>query len=232
MSRPGSRCATQSHQYRDDQRAERPHELKLHVKAALNNGVSARRFEKSCCRWRFTAGCRRESTACASHARHCRAGSGKAGVSAHGNRAHSAGKTGARLLPHLEHGDLEAIRATLHPDATWRPMSRECRGPAFMGRATRLSTSFWHRARLVRRGRSEDHGRSHGVDGRHRDVRVARHGTLRDGRAYDNRYAWSIDVRDGRIFPSANTWTATTSPLCSAASDAAHVRPHQVCRGR
>ena len=48
--------------------------------------------------------------------------------------------------------------------------------------------------------RSEDHGRSHGVDRRHRDVRIARQGTLRDGRAYNNRYAWSIDVRDGRIF--------------------------------
>src|SRR5580658_6405166 len=85
----------------------------------------------------------------------------------------------------LSTGDLEAIRATLHPDATWRPMVEGFLAPVrgmFMPGDPKTTVD-----RMVSAGDTvmcESRGT----------------GTLRDGRSYNNRYAWSIDVRDGTIF--------------------------------
>ncbi len=65
----------------------------------------------------------------------------------------------------LSSGDLEAIRATLHPDATWRPMVEGVPGAGVHGPRDKIVDEFLAPVRgLFVARRSEDHGRSHGVD--------------------------------------------------------------------
>lgn len=100
----------------------------------------------------------------------------------------------------LSSGDLEAIRATLHPDATWHPMVEGVPGAGIHGPRDKIVDEFLAPVRglfvpgdpkttvdrLVSSGDTvmcESRGM----------------GTLRDGRAYHNRYAWSIDVSGDKI---------------------------------
>ena len=100
----------------------------------------------------------------------------------------------------LSTGELEAIRATLHPQATWRPMVEGVPGAGTHGPRDKIVDEFLAPVRglfvpgdpktIVDRMVSTGDTvmcESRGV------------GTLLDGRPYVNRYAWSIDVRDGRI---------------------------------
>ena len=101
----------------------------------------------------------------------------------------------------LSTGDLEAIRATLHPDATWQPMVEGIPGAGIHGPRDKIVDGFLAPVRgLFVAGDPKttvDRMVSSGdtVMCESRGV-----GTLLDGRAYSNRYAWSIEVRDGKIF--------------------------------
>jgi uncharacterized protein len=102
----------------------------------------------------------------------------------------------------LSSGDLEAIRAALHPDATWHPMVEGVPGAGIHGPPRdKIVDEFLAPVRglfvpgdpkttvdrLVSSGTTVM-CESRGI------------GTLRDGRSYHNRYAWSIDVSGGKIF--------------------------------
>ncbi len=45
----------------------------------------------------------------------------------------------------LSSGELEAIRATLHPDAEWRPMVKDIPGAGVHAPRDYMSTSSWRR---------------------------------------------------------------------------------------
>ena len=77
----------------------------------------------------------------------------------------------------LSTGELEAIRATLHPDATWQPMVEGVPGAGTHGPRDKIVDEFLAPVRgSVHARRSEDHGRPDRVERRHGDVRVARQG--------------------------------------------------------
>jgi hypothetical protein len=101
----------------------------------------------------------------------------------------------------LSTGDLEAIRATLHPDATWRPMVEGVPGAGVHGPRDRIVDEFLAPVRgLFMPGDPKTSVDRMVSDGDTVMCESRGTGTLRDGRAYNNRYAWSIDVRDGKIF--------------------------------
>src|SRR5258708_19895972 len=165
-------------------------------------GGRARRFAKCCCRWPCIAAYRPASTACASRARRLPRSIRRS----RGNTHVVSARTPQEQLVLdffrvLSSGDLEAIRATLHPDATWRPMVEGVPGAGVHGPRDKIVDEFLAPVRgLFVPGdpkttveRMVSTGDTVMCESRGR-------GTLRDGRRYDNRYAWSIDVRDGRIF--------------------------------
>jgi ketosteroid isomerase-like protein len=101
----------------------------------------------------------------------------------------------------LSSGDLEAIRAILHPEAVWRPMVEGIPGAGVHGPRDVIVDKFLAPVRgMFKPGDPKttiDRMVSTGDT-----VMLESHalGFLHDGRKYDNRYAWSIDVRDGKIF--------------------------------
>jgi len=169
----------------------RPHELKLHVKAALNNGVTREEIREVLLQVAVYCGV-------------------PAGIDSVRIAREAFAEIDQRTPQEqlvldffriLSSGDLEAIRATLHPDATWRPMVEGVPGAGVHGPRDKIVDGFLAPVRglfvpgdpktTVERMVSTDDTVMCESRGR---------GTLRDGRRYDNRYAWSIDVRDGRIF--------------------------------
>ncbi len=198
----------------------RPHELKLHVKAALNNGVTREEIREVLLQVAVYCGVPAGIDRRAHCARSvCGDRRREEGVT-HGQRAHSAGAAGTRFLPHPEHrrtrGHPGDLASRCHLGGRWW---RACRAPALMGRATKSSMSFLAPVRgPVHAGRSEDHGRSHGVERRHRDVRIARQGdAARPAAPTTIAMPGASTCATARFLPFANTWTATTSRPCSAA---------------
>jgi ketosteroid isomerase-like protein len=101
----------------------------------------------------------------------------------------------------LSTGELEAIRATLHPDATWRPMVEGVPGAGVHGPRDVIVDEFLAPVRGLFVPGDPKTTVDRMVSAGDTVMCESRGtGTLRDGRPYSNRYAWSIDVRDGRIF--------------------------------
>jgi uncharacterized protein len=101
----------------------------------------------------------------------------------------------------LSSGDLEAIRATLHPDATWRPMVEGVPGAGIHGPRDKIVDEFLAPVRGLFMPGDPKTTVDRMVSGGETVMCESRGmGTLRDGRPYSNRYAWSIDILDGRIF--------------------------------
>src|SRR6185437_93992 len=101
----------------------------------------------------------------------------------------------------LSSGELEAIRAALHPDATWRPMVEGVPGAGTHGPRDAIVDGFLAPVRgLFMPGDPKTTVERMVSSGDTVMCESRGMGTLRDGRAYNNRYAWSIDVRDGKIF--------------------------------
>jgi uncharacterized protein len=101
----------------------------------------------------------------------------------------------------LSTGDLEAIRATLHPDATWEPMVEGIPGAGVHSPRDKIVDEFLGPVR----------GMFVPGDPKTTVLRIASSGDLvmcesrgdgrlQDGREYHNRYAWSVDVQGDKIF--------------------------------
>lgn len=100
----------------------------------------------------------------------------------------------------LSTGDLEAIRATLHPDATWQPMVEGIPGAGVHGPRDQIVDGFLAPVRGLFMPGDPKTTVDRMVSGGDTVMCESRGvGKLRDGREYRNRYAWSIDLRDGKI---------------------------------
>jgi uncharacterized protein len=101
----------------------------------------------------------------------------------------------------LNTGDLEAIRATFHPDATWRPMVENVPGAGVHGPRDVIVDKFLAPVRgLFAPGDPKNVVDCIASNGNTVMMETRGSGTLLDGRKYNNRYAWSIDIRDGLIY--------------------------------
>jgi len=101
----------------------------------------------------------------------------------------------------LNTGDLEAIRGTLHADATWLPMVEGVPGAGVHGPRDKIVDEFLGPVRgLFVPGDPKNviDRMTSGGDTVMCETRGS--GTLLDGRKYNNRYAWSIDVRGDKVF--------------------------------
>ena len=101
----------------------------------------------------------------------------------------------------LSTGDLEKVRALMHPDCTWTVKARGIPGEGSHGPRDFIIDSFLAPVRgLFAAGDPKvhvDHVASSGdlVMAETRGV-----GTLADGRPYNNNYAWGVETKDGKIF--------------------------------
>jgi len=101
----------------------------------------------------------------------------------------------------LSSGDLEAIRATLHPDATWHPMVEGVPGAGIHGPRDKIVDEFLAPVRgLFMPGDPKTTVDRIVSTGDTVMCESRGLGTLRDGRPYSNRYAWSVDLKDDKIF--------------------------------
>jgi uncharacterized protein len=101
----------------------------------------------------------------------------------------------------LNTGDLEAIRATLHPDASWVPMVEGIPGEGTHTPRDHIVDQFLAPVRgLFQPGDPKNVLDRIASSGDLVMCESRGSGTLLDGRQYRNRYCWSIDVRDGKIF--------------------------------
>jgi ketosteroid isomerase-like protein len=101
----------------------------------------------------------------------------------------------------LSTGELEAIRATLHPDASWLPMVEGVPGAGLHAPRDHIVDEFLAPVRgLFVPGDPKTIVDRMVSNGDLVMVESRGMGTLQDGRQYRNRYAWSIDIKDGKIF--------------------------------
>lgn len=101
----------------------------------------------------------------------------------------------------LNTGDLEAIRATFHPEATWIPMIEGVPGAGVHGPRDKIVDEFLAPVRgLFQPGDPKNIVDRIASSGDLVMCESRGFGTLLDGREYRNRYAWSIELRDGKIF--------------------------------
>jgi uncharacterized protein len=101
----------------------------------------------------------------------------------------------------LSSGELEAIRATLHPDAEWRPMVQNIPGAGVHHPRDYIVDKFLAPVR----------GMFVPGDPKTTVHRLVSHGDyvmcesraigkLPDGRVYDNHYAWAFELKDGLVW--------------------------------
>jgi ketosteroid isomerase-like protein len=110
-----------------------------------------------------------------------------------------------RLVLHffevLSAGDLEAVRALLHEEVTWKPQIRDVPGAGIHRGKKGIVDDFLRPIRgMFKPGDPKvivDTLASKGtlVIAEARGV-----GSTADGRAYDNLYAWAFDLKDGKVF--------------------------------
>jgi uncharacterized protein len=101
----------------------------------------------------------------------------------------------------LSTGDLEAIRAALHPDATWEPMITGVPGAGSHGPRDQIVDEFIAPVRgLFVAGDPKTTVLRIASSGNLVMCEARGDGRLKDGREYHNRYAWSLDVKEGKIF--------------------------------
>ena len=98
-------------------------------------------------------------------------------------------------------GDLEAIRAALHEEATWTPMVRGVPGEGEHKGRKGIVDEFLAPVRgLFKPGDPKVHIKTITSNGSLVMMETHGLGTLSDGRPYDNRYAWAVEVKDGKVF--------------------------------
>jgi uncharacterized protein len=101
----------------------------------------------------------------------------------------------------LSTGNLEAVRALLHEEATWTPQVRAVPGAGVHKGRRGIVDEFLQPVRgLFRPGDPKVIIDSVGSKGSLVFVESHSDGNLADGRPYENLYAWAVEVRDGKIF--------------------------------
>jgi uncharacterized protein len=101
----------------------------------------------------------------------------------------------------LSTGDLDAVRALLHEDASWTPMVRDVPGAGtHRGRAGIIDGFLAPVRGLFRAGDPKVIVDSLGSNGPLVFAETRGVGHLADGRPYENRYAWAIEIKDGQVF--------------------------------
>ena len=101
----------------------------------------------------------------------------------------------------LSGGDLEAVRALLHEDATWIPMVRDVPGAgSHIGRAAIVDGFLAPVRGLFAPGDPKTVMDSIASNGALVLTETHGVGKLADGRPYENRYAWAVEIKDGKIF--------------------------------
>ncbi|MES2625961.1 MAG: nuclear transport factor 2 family protein [Pseudomonadota bacterium] len=101
----------------------------------------------------------------------------------------------------LSTGDLELIRATLHPDASWLPMVKGVPGAGIHQPRDVIVDEFLAPVR----GIFEDGDPKTEVDnifakGNVVCAETRGMGKLRNGNTYNNQYCWVIEIKDGLVW--------------------------------
>jgi uncharacterized protein len=98
-------------------------------------------------------------------------------------------------------GNLEAIRALLHEDATWIPMVRDIPGAGkHVGRKGIVDEFLAPIRGMFRPGDPKVDIKTITSNGPLVMMETHGLGALADGRTYDNHYAWAVEIKDGKIF--------------------------------
>jgi ketosteroid isomerase-like protein len=101
----------------------------------------------------------------------------------------------------LSSGDLEAIRATLHADAEWRPMVENIPGAGVHRPRDYIVDEFLGPVRgMFAPGDPKTTVNTIASAGDFVMLESRGLGKLADGRTYDNRYAWAIELKDGLVY--------------------------------
>jgi ketosteroid isomerase-like protein len=101
----------------------------------------------------------------------------------------------------LSTGELERIRAALHPDATWTPQVKSVPGAGVhRGRDTIVDTFLAPVRGLFKPGDPKVHVDTICSKGPLVLCETRGVGTLADGRPYNNLYAWALEIKDGKVF--------------------------------
>lgn len=101
----------------------------------------------------------------------------------------------------LSSGDLEAIRATLHPDAEWRPMVENIPGAGVHRPRDYIVDQFLAPVRgMFAPGDPKTTVNTICSRGDFVMIESRAIGKIADGRTYDNRYAWAIELKDGLVW--------------------------------
>ena len=101
----------------------------------------------------------------------------------------------------LSTGELEKVRALLHPDATWTVMVKGVPGAGSHGPRDYIIDSFLAPVRgLFKDGDPKVFVDKVASSGDFVMAETRGVGLLADGRTYDNKYAWGVETKDGKVF--------------------------------
>lgn len=101
----------------------------------------------------------------------------------------------------LSTGELEKIRATLHPEATWTPMVKDVPGAGVHGPRDVIVDEFLAPVRgIFEDGDPKSYVNNIFAKGNLVCVETNGRGKLRNGNEYNNLYCWVIEVKDGLVY--------------------------------
>jgi hypothetical protein len=101
----------------------------------------------------------------------------------------------------LSTGDLEAVRALLHEDATWKPMVNDIPGAGtHVGRKGIVDDFLYPVRGMFKPGDPKVTINTIASNGPLVITETLGHGTISDGRPYENRYCWAFEIKDGLVF--------------------------------
>ncbi|MGA8707338.1 MAG: nuclear transport factor 2 family protein [Steroidobacteraceae bacterium] len=110
-----------------------------------------------------------------------------------------------RLVLHffevLSAGDLEAVRALLHEEVTWKPQIRDVPGAGIHRGKKGIVDDFLRPIRgMFKLGDPKVIVDTLASKGNLVIAEARGVGSTADGRDYDNLYAWAFDLKDGKVF--------------------------------
>ena len=110
-------------------------------------------------------------------------------------------KLAVQFYETLGTGELEKVRALLHPDATWTVQVTGVPGVGVHGPRDYIVDTFLAPVRgLFVPGDPKVLIDTVASKGDFVMLETHGEGTLSDGRIYRNKYAWAVDIRDGLVF--------------------------------